>query len=173
MKRKDNVFTDIFLKRPESSKFDLSHEKKLTFSMGELVPICCMEAIPGDKFELNYVNLIRFAPMIAPVMHKVKVKTEYFFIPNRIIFDQWEKFITGVDGGTPVAAPTIFVDDVMDKGTLADYLGVPPGDYSEHNFAISALPFGAYLKVFDDWYRDQNLVPETNDSTLNPGDNTA
>jgi len=95
MKRKDNVFTDVFSKAIGSSRFDLGHEKKLTFNMGEIIPVCLMEAMPGDKFNLNYANLLRFAPMVAPVMHKVRVKTEYFFVPNRILFPEWEKFITG------------------------------------------------------------------------------
>lgn len=173
MKRKDNIFTDVFMKRPESSKFDLSHEKKLTFSMGEMIPICIMETLPGDKFELNYVNLIRFMPLIAPVMHKVKVKTEYFFVPNRILWNDWEQFITGVNpgGGPDVLWPYIFLDDVVPKGSIADYLGIPPGDYSTQNHEVSALPLAAYLKIYDDWYRDQNLIAPTFEDSLLPGSN--
>lgn len=160
MKRKDNIFTDVFMKRPESSKFDLSHEKKLTFSMGEMIPICIMEAIPGDKFELNYVNLLRMMPMISPVMHKVRVKTEYFFVPNRILWTDWEQFITGVNpgGGPDVLWPYITIDDVVQVGSIADYLGIPPGDYSDQSVDVSALQLAAYLKIYDEWYRDQNLV---------------
>lgn len=155
--RNDNVFTESAVSSVESSRFDLGHEKKFTCNMGELIPCCLMEVIPGDKFNLSYVNMVRFAPLIAPVMHKVKVRTEYFFVPNRIIFDAWEQFITGT-AETPIEWPHFTPGDEIDKGTLGDYLGIPAGDYSlTPDMEISCLPLAAYLKVFDDWYRDQNL----------------
>lgn len=166
--RKDNVFTESALGAVESSRFDLSHEKKFTFNMGELIPVCCMECLPGDDFSLSYVNLIRFAPMIAPVMHKVRVKTEYFFVPNRILFDGWEDFITGV--GTPVAAPYITLNSSVVEGTILDYLGIPPGQYTDAPLRISPLQMAAYYKIYDDWYRDQNLQTEQYIDVV-PGDN--
>lgn len=153
----------------ESSKFDLSHDKKLTFDMGEIVPICCMEALPGDRFHLNYVNMLRFAPLIAPVMHKVRVKTEYFFVPNRILWpDAWEDFICGTED---VLAPYIRLADIVSKGSVFDYFGIPPGDYAETPVNISALQFAGYLKIYDDWYRDQNLITEKFIDLI-PGNNT-
>lgn len=168
MKRKDNIFNSILLPNVESSLMDLGHEKKFTFNMGELVPVSCMEVIPGDKFRISFANFLRFAPLVSPVMHRVRVKTEYFFVPNRIIFDEWESFITGV--GDPVLAPTFTLDDVLVKGTLGDYLGIPPGDYDDNNCVVSALPLAAYFKIYDDWYRDQNLI-DPKFIPLTPGDN--
>lgn len=161
------------MKRPESSKFDLSHEKKFTFSMAELIPVCCMETLPGDKFELNYVNMLRMMPMIAPVMHKVKVKTEYFFVPNRILWPDWEQFITGVNpgGGPDTLWPYVTIDDVVPKGSIADYLGIPPGDYSSQSVLVSALQLAAYLRIYDEWYRDQNLIEPVFSDGLIPGSN--
>jgi len=169
MKRKDNVFTDTALSRVDSSRFDLGHEKKLTFNMGQLVPVCLMEAVPGDRFSLSYANLLRFAPLVSPVMHRVRVKTEYFFVPNRILFPEWEEFITGVSG-TPVAAPTVTIDGNVPVGSLADYLGIPPGDYSLNPLDVSAIPMAAYYKIYDEWYRDQNLISEKF-AELIPGNN--
>lgn len=171
MKRRDNVFTQVFSPPIEQSKFDLSHEKKLTFSMGEIVPVCCMEAVPGDSFNLSYMNFLRFMPLIAPVMHRIRVKTEYFFVPNRILFDGWEEFITGTG---VVEAPTIRLTGVVDEGSPADYLGIPPGDYSETPLYVSAYQFAAYQLIWDSWYRDQNLQAEISQvGGLQPGNNPA
>jgi len=171
MKRKDNVFTDVMMSSPETSRFDLGHEKKFSFNMGELVPTCLMEVLPGDKFSLSYANLLRFAPLVSPVMHRIRVKTEYFFVPSRILFASWEEFITGVSE-PPVAAPTVELDDVVLEGSLADYLGIPPGQYNANPLKVSALPFAAYCKIFDEYYRDQNLVT-AKFVPLIPGDNSS
>lgn len=70
--------------------------------MGKLVPIHVQECIPGDKFNFKAVNFLRMAPMIAPVMHQVKVHIHHFYIPNRLVWDGWEEFITlGEFGSTP------------------------------------------------------------------------
>jgi len=169
MKRSVNVFTEGFEKTPDSSTFDLSHEVKLTFGMGELIPVCCMEAVPGDRFEIDYVNMARLAPMIAPVMHRVRFHTEYFFVPNRILWEGWEDFITGIGSE---AAPWIEMNDIYSSGTLADYLGVPPGDYTNQPIKLSAIQVAAYYKIYDDWYRDQNQQSEQF-TPLVAGDNGA
>jgi len=168
MKRKDNIFTSVDLPPVESSTFDLSHERKLTFQMGELVPFMCREAVPGDNWRIQQINLLRLMPLINPVMHKVRVKTEWFFIPDRIIYGGWENFITGVD---PVAAPYIELDGDISVGTLADHIGIPPGNYEEQPVKVLALPFAAYFMVWDEWYRDQNQSPTTY-VDLVPGNNT-
>jgi len=169
MKRRDNVFTSTALPDIQRSMFDLSHDVKMSFNMGELVPGCLHEALPGDKFNLNYMTMVRFAPMISPVMHKVRVKSEFFFIPNRILWDGWEDFITGT---AVLEAPYIYVDFVVGEGSVADYLGVPPGDYSAQPIRVSAFPFAAYLKCYDDWYRAQSIITEKW-FPLIEGDNTS
>lgn len=166
--RKDNVFNSVALQKPSTSRFDLGHEVKMTFRMGKLVPSCCMEALPGDKFDLNFVNLIRFAPLVAPVMHRVRVFTEYFFVPIRILWSEWEEFITG----TGVAAHPYITLNTVSKGDLADYLGIPVGSYGvPQDIPINAIPFAAYYKIYDEWYRDQNIIDEKY-SPLISGDNS-
>lgn len=169
--RKDNVFDSVQGANIERNTFDLSHDKKLTMQMGRLTPVSCIEALPGDTFDLSYVNFLRFAPLIAPVMHRVKCTTDYFFVPARILWDGFESFITGV--GTPPVAPFITLGTVsdLDKGSLGDYLGIPPGDYQNNEVRISALQVAAYYKIYDDWYRAQDIIPEKS-IPLVPGDNT-
>lgn len=139
-----------------TSRFNLKHDVKLSFQMGELVPTCCMEVVPGDKFDISVENMLRFAPLISPVMHKVNVTTHYFFVPNRILWPQWEKWITGDED---LVAPFIQSDTVV-EGSLADYLGMPVGLVPDGNLRMSALPFAAYCKIYDEYYRDQNLQTE-------------
>jgi len=174
MKRKDNIFTQTQVTNIDSSKFDFSHERRMTFNMGEMIPSRIVECIPGDNWDLDDVTFLRLAPMVSPVMHKVRCKKETFFVPNRIIFPNWEDFITGIPE-TPIEWPYIYLGDglidVIPEGSLADYLGIPPGDYSAAPVKISAIPFAAFYKIYDDWYRDQNLVPERHVDLI-PGDNT-
>lgn len=151
----------------------MAHDVKLSFSMGELIPTCCMEAIPGDVFEINVENMLRFAPLISPVMHQVKVTTHYFFVPNRILWPGWEDWITG---NSDVFAPFCLVgeDDTIPVGGLLDYLGYPVGAPTEDEaFDVSPLPAAAYLKIYDEYYRDQNLQTEAFQAVTNAANSLA
>lgn len=157
---KNNIFTQVQMSKPPVSRFDLSHDVKLSFSMGELIPTCVMEALPGDKFDISVENFLRFAPLISPVMHKVNVTTHYFFVPSRILWPEWEKWITG---DSDVQAPFFQVGAapaIVDVGSIGDYLGLPTGNSGSGPVNINALPAAAYAKIYDDFYRDQNLETE-------------
>lgn len=148
-----NPFKDIFVKKPQKNNFDLSHDRKLSLKIGDLVPICCMEVIPGDNFRLQSEHLIRLAPLVSPVMHKIDCYTHYFFVPNRILWNGWEDFITGgEDGYANPAFP--YITRAVSKGDLAEYLGMP---IKTNATPYSALPIAAYAKIYDEYYRDQNL----------------
>lgn len=151
--------------------FDLSHENKLTCEMGKLVPILCEEILPGDTFRVSTDMVVRMAPMLAPIMHNVNVYTHFFFVPNRLIFDKWEDFITGgADGNDSTVAPYMTTPSGgFSVSSLADYLGVPTGVGSAK---ISALPFRAYAKIYNDYYRDENLQTEVPLSTSAGADTT-
>ena len=179
-----NIFNSIRLKRPKRNVFNLSYENKLTMNMGELVPIMCMPIVPGDKFRVNTEALIRLAPLVAPMMHRVNVYTHYFFVPNRLVWNQWEDFITkGVDGEDAPVFPSISLsptsvsvsgrETAFSDGSLWDYLGLPSvasiGGTAIPNaspnsvalpagFKVSQLPFRAYQMIYNEYYRDQNLT---------------
>ena len=159
-----NLFNSIKLQRPKKNVFDLTHDVKLSADMGNLTPILTLECVPGDKFELGCESLIRFAPMIAPVMHRMDVSMHYFFVPNRILWSNWEKFITDANSGLvmPTLPSRIFEEDVQSVfGTArktADYLGVPPPPDFSTITEINALPFAAYQCIYNEYYRDQNLI---------------
>jgi len=165
-KRGLNIFNSVKLSAVPSSRFNLAHESKISFNMGELVPTACLEAIPGDKFTIGVANMLRFAPLVSPVMHKIGVTTDYYFVPNRILWSEWDKWIA--NNSDVGEHPYIQFTGVVQQGSVADYLGIPPG--AHENARFSALPFAAYLKVYDEYYRDQNLTaPKFVD--LVPGDN--
>lgn len=172
------LFNQVKLSKPKSSTFDLSHEKKLTMNMGNLIPIYMDEILPGDKFRVNTEMLIRFHPMLAPLMHRIDATIHYFYVPNRLIFKNWDKFITGGEDGADVTAmPTIdpSTSSQIAAGTLADYLGVPTGTITAAP-VISALPFRAYQLIWDEYYRDQNLQAKsgmTTDDIVSEGEETA
>lgn len=140
------------------SKHGLSSYRLLTCDMGQLVPIGLTEVLPGDTFQHSTSALIRVAPMVAPVMHPVNVRISHWYIPHRLVWDKFEDFITGGPDGNgvdPADYPTVNVSGAT--GSLADYLGVPA---VQNKVSVSALPFRSYAKVFNEWYRDQDLVPE-------------
>lgn len=161
-----SIFTSIRGRRPRKNKFDLSHERKFSFTMGKLTPILVQDVVPGDKFRVNSELFLRMAPMLSPIMHRVNVYTHYFFVPNRLIWDEWEDFITGGrDGTSEPVAPYFDVQEIgansagaLRKNSLWDFLGLPLLDgpaYPQLN--VSALPFRAYQLIYDEYYRDQNL----------------
>lgn len=139
------------------AKFNLSHTQLLTCRMGQLVPVGLTEVLPGDTFQHAASALIRAAPLATPPMHPVRIALRHFFVPNRLVWDDWEDFITGgPDGNDQSVFPTISFDEPP-AGSLADYLGVPPNNETGP-FEVNALPFRAYALIFNEWYRDQDLV---------------
>jgi len=163
-----NLFNSVKMTKPQKNVFDLTHDVKLSANMGELTPILTMECVPGDKFNLSCESMIRFAPMTAPVMHRMDVTMHYFFVPNRILWDNWEPFITNANSG--IVPPFINSDNLYPSQVsnfptarrLADYMGVPPPPNASTITGISALPFAAYQCIYNEYYRDQNLQTPVN-----------
>nr|QJB19760.1 MAG: major capsid protein [Microvirus sp.] len=167
-----NTFQNIRGLRPGRSVFNLSYEKKMTCDMGQLIPIMCDEVVPGDKFTIGNQVVVRFQPLVAPVMHEINCYVHYFFVPYRILWDQWDDFITGGPNGTltpviPTWTPTPSTGNV--KGTLWDFLGFPTGISPTGRFPLD-FPRRAYNRIYNEFYRDETLiteVAETNETILN------
>jgi len=170
-------FTSVQLRSPKKSKFDLTHDKRLSTRMGRLTPIMCLEAIRGDKFFLNPEMLIRVAPMIAPIYEQLTAFVHMYFVPNRLLWEDWEEFITGGRLGVgidPVNAPVppwidieyaLLNTNVLLNRELGDYLGVPDlyefGAESQYaGLRLDILPFAAYYLVWYEYYRDRNYIAD-------------
>lgn len=154
------------------NKHSLSHYRLATFDMGELVPVACLEVLPGDAFRHSTSLLVRCSPLQSPPMHPVTVRTHSWFVPSRLLWDEWEEFITGGNDGEGDGAsafPTIDLSAGAAVGSLADYFGIPTGvDVG----AVNALPFRAYGLIFNENYRDQDLVAARAISTAGGADAT-
>lgn len=150
------LFNQVKANRPKRTPFNLSHDRKFSTQFGQLTPILAEEIVPGDTWNIDTELMVRLAPMLAPIMHRINATVHYFYVPNRIIWDGWEDFITGEKADLP---PMVSLTE-MEKGQLGDYLGVPPGVWSTTALKISQLPFRAYWKIVNEFYRDQNLQDE-------------
>lgn len=166
-RRKRNLFNSIPMVRPRRNTFDLTNDWKTDAKFGVLEPVFICDVVPGDRFTIQDELLVRFDALIAPILHNVNVYVHYFFVPNRLLWDDWEEFITGgPDGTSELVPPGIMPDsdlavDYFQEHGLFDYLGVQPVSSPVQDCdPISLLPFKAYTKIFNDYYRDQNLTEE-------------
>lgn len=176
-----NIFQHVTAPKVKRSTFNLSHDVRLTCDMGELVPFLCEEVIPGDTWKVNSNVLVRFAPLIAPVMHKINVYVHYWYVPFRLVWDEYQDFITGKgDEKTPPDPAPVFPtvqlldgrsgsdyydeDGLWAHGSLADYLGYPtsPEIRQGGGMNVSALPFRCYQLIYNEYYRDENLQEDLN-----------
>lgn len=176
-----NQFDSIFVRRPRRNKFNLSFQNKLTTKFGQLTPFLVQDVIPGDHFKVGSSHVIRLQPTVAPVMHNVDIYKHYFFVPLRLIWKDWEEFITGgVSGNSTPSYPLISLAWIHDidpadhaAGSLMDYLGFATFEDSDSNFGpgdIDALPFMAYQLIYQEYYRDQNLQAEAIDFPIDSND---
>lgn len=166
------IFDRIQINKPKSNVFDLSHERKMSLNAGDLVPCMVQEVIPGDKFRVKMEHLIRLQPLQSPMMHRVNVFTHFFFVPNRLVWNEFEDFITGgEDGKANPVFPTIQTvpvgfdayKNLYKVGSLPDYMGIPVSNYPKSgqvSINHSVLPFRAYQLIYNEYYRDQNLQPK-------------
>lgn len=144
----------------KKSKFDLGHMHSTTLDAGYLVPFCCVPTLPNDTFFIGNKSFVRATPMLAPLMHRVFLFTQYWYVPYRLLWENWEEFITGGEfGNATPALPTIKANATngFAVGSLADYLGFPVG---QPNIEVSAFPFRAMAEIWNARYRDEDLQSE-------------
>lgn len=154
---------------PARSMFNLSYSKMLTMDMGQLIPVICDEAVPGDIWQIGSEAVIRMQPLVAPVMHEINIYLHLYFVPYRLLWpkndaetDGWEIFITGGQTGDlepvqPVWHPE--TDTEMALNSLWDYFGFPTGltaSAMEGPFPVD-YPRRAYNLIWNEYYRDENL----------------
>lgn len=143
------------------STFNRSFGRKQTFDADYLVPIFLDEVLPGDTFNLSLTSFARLATPIVPFMDNLYMDYFFFFVPNRLVWNNWQKFNgeqedpgDSTDFSIPLAnALTLTVN----ANTLQNYMGLPKGTFDMSYSPISALPFRCYNLIFNEWFRDQNL----------------
>ncbi|QKI28932.1 VP1 [Kummerowia striata gokushovirus] len=158
------------------SVFNRSHQFKTTFNSGLLIPIYVDEALPGDSFKLNVTTFARLATPVVPVMDNLYADVFFFFVPNRLIWNNWERFNGAQDDpgdSTDFLIPTMVSPAVTgyDVETLSDYFGIPTG---VPGLQHSSMWHRAYNLIWNEWFRDQNLqnsvVVDKDDGPDSPSD---
>lgn len=152
-----NIFETVGSLQPGKSVFDLSYDKKLTCDMGELIPVLCDEMVPGDKFDLGNQIVVRFQPLVAPILHEINAYVHYFFVPYRLLWASWEDFITGGETGSDASVLPRWSPTNNALGSLWDYLGFPTGIVPTDALPLD-FPRAAYNFIYNEFYRDENLI---------------
>lgn len=151
------------------SKFDLSYSHKTTLNVGDLVPLYCQEIYPGDSFKCDANVVARVtSSFLKPVMDNLFCDVMFFFVPSRTLYDKWAEIFGENNESawarqTEVSAPYSHDqgDTPVASGSLASYLGLPVGITPEKLYSLggfNVLPFRAYAKIYNEWYRDENLI---------------
>lgn len=156
------------------SKFTRNFTHKTTFNTGDLIPIDWQEILPGDTVKMDMSSLVRLQTPIAPVLDNLYLDTYWFFVPNRLLWDNWINFMGENTNEwkqtTQYQVPQIRIGGgasnmnnvKVDKGSLANYLGIPLGlggvistdaNLTKKTMTVNALPFRAYCKIWNDWFR--------------------
>lgn len=165
----NKLFQEVGGARPGKSVFDLSYEKKFTCEMGQLIPIMHDEVVPGDIFDIGNQSVIRFQAMVAPALQEIDAVVHYFFVPYRILWDDWEDFITGGEDGTFADPPPRWSPTNTAAGSLWDLFGLPVGVTPTDALPLD-FPRIAYNRIYNEYYRDENLIAkilETNEAIRN------
>lgn len=152
-----HLFSQIPSTQIPRSVFDRSHGYKTTFDSGYLVPFYVDEVLPGDSFKLTATLFARLATPIVPFMDNLYLETFFFFVPNRLVWDNWQKFNgeqKNPTDSTDFLVPTVSGTNVLNQ-TLWDYFGLPTN--VNKALKVNALPFRAYNLIFNEWFRDENL----------------
>lgn len=155
----------------QRSVFDRSSEHKTTFNAGKLIPIYIDEVLPGDTFTFDQAMVLRMSTPLYPVMDNSFLDVYYFFVPMRLVWDKSKQFF-GENDSAPwddmdeLQIPSLRVSsEYVRTGSVADYFGIPvarslisDGVTLDYDNTISALPFRAYALIWNEWFRDQNMM---------------
>ena len=152
-------FSQIPRAEIQRSSFDRSHGLKTTFDAGLLIPIFVDEALPGDTFNMNLTAFARLATPLKPAMDNMHMETFFFAVPNRLIWENWQRFNgeqDNPDDSTDFLVPTVLSPSQGGFATnsISDYFGLPTGI---QNLRVNSLHHRAYNLIYNEWFRDQNL----------------
>lgn len=173
MKRTRNSrFASIPKANISRSKFDLSSGTTTTFDSGLLIPFWAAEGLPGDTWNVRMRNFTRMATPIKPVMDAIYLESFFFAVPNRILWENWVHFMgeqddPGDDHTSLVTPQIATVSGGWLSESLFDYLGMPT---LVHPITASVLWCRAYNKIWQEFFRDENMQDSPVIRTTNAGD---
>lgn len=146
------------------STFKTTHSHKTTIDTGLIYPIWVEEVLPGDVHKGDVSIFARLSNLLFPLMDNMEAETFFFFVPNRILWDNWKKFMG--EQTKPADSIAYTIPKLVSPsggflvGGLADHFGLPTAGQVQvgQTISVSALPFRAYAKIFNEWFRDENLM---------------
>jgi len=165
-KSKSHTFSQVPKAEIPRSSFDRTSTLKTAFNAADLVPIFVDEVLPGDTFNMNASYFGRLATPLKPILDNLYMEDFWFFIPNRLVWDNWEKFNgaqANPDDTTDYNVPNVEGAGAVQIGSIQDFMGLP----LPANVPYNSLPFRGYNLVYNEWFRDQNLQ---NSVTVPTGD---
>lgn len=167
MHRNQSVNVHQFTMIPKAdiprSKFDCQSTHKTTFDAGYLVPVYIDEVLPGDTFNLNMTAFARLSTPLFPIMDNMHLESFFFFVPNRLIWDNWQKFMgqqtNPSDSISYVIPQQVSPANGYAIGSLQDYMGLPTVGQVTATKTVSHCAFWprAYNLIYNEWFRDENL----------------
>nr|WNN13225.1 MAG: major capsid protein [Microviridae sp.] len=153
-----HLFSQIPSTDIQRSVFDRSHTHKTTFDAGYLVPFYLDEVLPGDSFKISATTFARLNTPIVPFMDNLYLDTFFFYVPTRLLWSHWKNF----NGEQKNPGDSVdFIIPTFKKGTtfaadsLGDHFGLPTGVPLDN---VNCLPFRAYNLIYNEWFRDENLI---------------
>lgn len=166
----NKLLSQVKVETPNKNWFDLSHDVKSSMSMGKLYPILTMPVLPGDMVKLDFNSMVRCLPMVVPPMQRMDIYIHAFYVPNYIIWENFRDFVGQVknDNGDLPVHPRIPVTDDTNY-ELLDHMGIPPWSAVPNASVtenINPLPMAAYAKIWNEYYRDQNLQDKLVDTCV-------
>ena len=163
----DTVVSQDFAMIPRAeiprSVFKLRHSHKTTFDAGLLIPVYVEEVVPGDEFRGSMNAVCRLATPIVPFMDDLYLESFFFFVPTRILWRNFKKMHGERDNPSDSIAFTVpqvtgQAGSGFPANSLGDYFGLPTaGQWTNGTISVSAIPFRAYNRIYNEWFRDQNL----------------
>ena len=179
MHRNQSVSSHQFAMVPRAdiprASFNMQRTHKTTFDAGYLVPVLCEEILPGDSFKVSMTAFARLATPIFPVMDNLHLESFFFFVPNRLVWDNWVKFMGEQDNPGDSISYTVPTYSTTGSGyaigSLMDYFGLPTvGQVNSGNWAHNVLPLRGYNLIFNQWFRDENLINSATVRKTDAGD---
>lgn len=149
------------------SSFRMQKTVKTTFDAGYLVPVLCEEVLPGDTFNCRMTAFARLATPIFPVMDNMYLESFFFFVPNRLVWTNWKRFMGEQSSpGDSIAYVVPVITATAGGyaiGSIYDHFGLPTVGQMGAGLSRghSALPLRGYNLIYDQWFRDENLQNET------------
>jgi len=158
------------------ASFNIQKAHKTTFNAGELIPVYCEEILPGDTFRVKMTAFARLSTPIFPIMDNMYLDSFFFFVPNRLVWDNWVKFMG--EQKDPTDSISFVVPTVtsgtggFDNNSIYDYFGIPCFGQTDaaSTLEVNSLPFRAYNLIYNEWFRDENLQTPVEVNTADTGD---